>query len=138
MPRRQFLNSEQRRLLKIIARTPLASTANLTPVMETSEDRIRAMLGRLRRDGWVDSVMRGMTERRQHRYFLTRMAVYTLYVTGHRHPSPREKARANAIAAFHPQGELPQGYRELFALDHDHPVHLENQGRSPFIAAGPG
>ena len=65
---------------------------------------MRRMLGTLRSGGWVESVVRGMTERRQHRWFLTRKAVDTLYVTDHRHPSPREEARATGLAAFHPPG----------------------------------
>ena len=94
------------------------------------------MLGTLRRGGWVTSVVRGMTERRQHRWFLTRRAVDLLYVTGHQHPEPREEARATGLAAFHPEGQLPEDYRERFALDHDHPAHLEGQGDSPFALAG--
>ena len=94
------------------------------------------MLGALRRGGWVTSVVRGMTERRQHRWFLTRRAVDLLYVTDHQHPAPREEARATGLAAFHPEGELPEEYRERFALDHDHPAHLEGQDSSPF-AGGP-
>ena len=134
MAPRQPLNDEQRRLLRIIARMPLASVNNLASVLETSEDRVRAMLGRLRSGGWVESVVRGMTERRQHRWFLTRRAVDALYVTDHQHPAPREEARAAGQAAFHPGGELPQDYRERFALDHDHPTHLEDQDDSPFAA----
>ena len=76
-----------------------------------------------------------MTERRQHRWFLTRRAVDLLYVTDHQHPAPREEARAAGLAAFHPEGELPQDYRERFALDHDHPVHLEGQDNSPFASS---
>ena len=127
--------NEQRRLLKIAARMPLASVANLAPVLGLDEERVRGMLGSLRRGGWVTSVVRGMTERRQHRWFLTRRAVDLLYVTDHQHPAPREEARAAWLAAFHPEGELPEDYRERFALDHDHPVHLEDQGNSPFAAA---
>ena len=107
MAPRQPLNDEQRRLLRITARMPLASVNNLASVMETSEDRVRAMLGRLGSGGWVASVVRGMTERRQHRWFLTRQAVDLLYVTDHQHPAPREEARAAGLAAFHPEGELP-------------------------------
>ena len=129
MAPRQPLNDEQRRLLKITARMPLASVNNLASVMETTEDQVRGMLGRLRSGGWVTSVLRGMTERRQHRWFLTRRAVDLLYVTDHQHPAPREEARATGLAAFHPEGELPQDYRERFTLDHDHPVHLENRGQ---------
>ena len=129
---RQQPNDEQRRLLRITARMPLASVANLAPVLDLDEDKVRRMLGTLRRGGWVTSVVRGMTERRQHRWFLTRRAVDLLYVTDHQHPAPREEARASGLAAFHPEGELPEDYRERFALDHDHPAHLENQGSSPF------
>ena len=137
MALRQPLNYEQRRLLKITARMPLVSVNNLASVMETNEDKVRGMLGALRRDGWVTSVVRGMTERRQHRWFLTRRAVDLLYVTGHQHPAPREEARAAGQAAFHPDSELPQDYRERFALDHDHPVHLEEQAASPFAGGDP-
>ena len=130
-------NEEQTRLLRIAARMPLASVANLAPVLDLEEDKIRRMLGYLRRGGWVTSVVRGMTERRQHRWFLTRRAVDLLYVTDHQHPAPREEARAAGMAAFHPEGELPEDYRERFVLDHDHPVHLEGQGDSPFTAGAP-
>ena len=137
MAQREQLTDEQIRLLRIIARMPLASAANLAPILGLSEDRVRRMLGTLRGGGWVESVVRGMTERRQHRWFLTRKAVDRLYVTGHRHPGPREEARAAGLAAFHPEGELPQDYRERFALDHDHPAHLEDQGDSPLAAGDP-
>ncbi|MDE2844379.1 MAG: hypothetical protein OXN21_13495 [Chloroflexota bacterium] len=136
MAPRQPLNDEQRLLLRITARMPLASVNNLASVTGLGEEKVRRMLNRLRSGGWVSSVMRGMTGRRQHRFFLTGQAVELLYVTDHQHPSPREEARAVSLAAFHPQGELPQDFRERFALDHDHPVHLENQGCSPFAASG--
>ena len=132
MAQREQLTNEQSRLLRIIARMPLASVANLAPILGQAEDRVRRMLGALHGGGWIESVVRGMTERRQHRWFLTRRAVDLLYVTGHQHPAPREEARASGLAAFHPEGELPEDYRERFALDHDHPVHLENQDDSPF------
>ena len=137
MAQREQLTNEQRRLLRIAARMPLASAANLAPVLDMAEDRLRRMLGTLRGDGWIESVVRGMTERRQHRWFLTRKAVDALYVTDHRHPSPREGARAAGLAEFHPEGELPADYTERFALDHDHPAHLENQDSSPFSSASP-
>ena len=137
MAARQPLNDDERRLLRITARMPLASVANLAPVLGLDEERVRRMLGRLQRGGWIESVVRGMTERRQHRWFLTRRAVDLLYVTDHQHPAPREEARAMGLAAFHPEGELPVGYRERFALDHDHPAHLEDQADSPFVTAGP-
>ena len=138
MARQEQLNYEQRRLLKIAARMPLASVANLAPVLDLDEERVRRMLGALRRGGWTTSLVRGMTERRQHRWFLTRRAVDLLYVTGHQHPAPREETRAAGLAAFHPEGELPEDYRERFALDHDHPAHLEGQGGSPFAGGDSG
>ena len=137
MAQREQLTNEQRRLLRITARMPLASVANLAPILGLAEDRVRRMLGTLRGDGWIESVVRGMTERRQHRWFLTRKAVDALYVTDHQHPSPREEARAAGLAQFHPEGELPPDFTERFALDHDHPAHLQDQDSSPFAAAGP-
>ena len=89
MARREPLNDDERRLLKIAARMPLASVANLAPVLGLDEEKVRKMLGALRRGGWVTSIVRGMTERRQHRWFLTRRAVDLLYVTDHQHPAPR-------------------------------------------------
>ena len=68
MARREPLNDDETRLLKIAARMPLASVANLAPVLGLDEERVRRMLGALRRGGWVTSVVRGMTERRQHRW----------------------------------------------------------------------
>ena len=117
---------------------PLASVANLAPVLGLDEEKVRRMLGALRRGDWVTSVVRGMTERRrQHRWFLTRRAVDLLYVTDHQHPAPREEPRAAGLAAFHPEGELPEDYQERFALDHDHPAHLEGHGDSLFAAGDP-
>ena len=51
MPQREPITNEQRRLLKIAARMPLASVANLAPVLGLEEDKIRRMLGALRRGG---------------------------------------------------------------------------------------
>ena len=104
MPQRKPLNDQQGRLLRTTARMPLARVANLAPVMDLDEDRLRRILGTLRQGGWVSSVVRGMTERRQHRWFLTLKAVDLLYVTNHQHPSPREEVRANGLPAFHPLG----------------------------------
>ncbi len=133
----QPLSGEQRRLLRIIARMPLASVANLAPILDMTDDRVTRMLDTLQAGGWVESVVRGMTERTQRRWFLTRQAVDEIYVTGHQHPSPREEARAAAQAGFHPQGELPADFTERFALDHDHAVHPDDQDGSPFAAAEP-
>ena len=135
MARREPLNDEQRRLLRITGRMPLASVANLAASLGATEDRVWAMLGRLRSGGWVSSVLRGMTDRPQHRFFLTSRAVDLLYATDHRHHSPREEARASGLAAFHPEGELPSDFQKRFALDHDHPAHLEVPGDSPFAAS---
>ena len=137
MAPRQPITNEQRRLLRIAARMPLASVANLAPILGMSEDRVRRMLSTLRGGGWIESVVRGMTERRQHRWFLTRKAVDALYVTDHQHPSPREEARAQGLAQFHPEGELPADYRERFVLNHDHAVHLESQEDSSFSGGEP-
>ena len=137
MAQREPLTNEQRRLLRITARMPLASVANLAPALGQDEEKTRRMLGALRRGGWVTSVVRGMTERRQRRWFLTRRAVDLLYVTDHRHAAPREEARAAGLAAFHPEGELPEDYRQRFALNHDHPAHLEGQGEYPFAVGEP-
>ena len=113
MAQREPLTDEQRKLLKIAARMPLASVANLAPILGMAEDKLRRMLGSLHDAGWVASVRRGMTERRQHRWFLTKKAVDALYVTDHRHPSPREEARAAGLAEFHPQGELPADFKDV-------------------------
>ena len=64
MVRRQPLNDDERRLLRITARMPLASVANLAPVLGLDEEKVRRMLGHLRNGGWVTSVVRGMTVRR--------------------------------------------------------------------------
>ena len=56
MARQEPLSHEQVRLLRIVARMPLASAANLAPVLGVDEDRVRRVLGILRSDGWVASV----------------------------------------------------------------------------------
>ena len=58
MAPRQPLNGDQRRLLKITARMPLASVNNLASVSGMTEEWVRGMLGQLRSGGWVTSVMR--------------------------------------------------------------------------------
>ena len=129
MAARQPLNDDERRLLRITARMPpLASVSNLAPVLGLDEEKVRRMLGALRLGSWVTSVLWGMTERRQHRWFLTRRAVDLLYVTDHQHPAPREEARATSLAAFHPegQGDSPFATGESAdanggGSDHEHP-----------------
>ena len=46
MPRRDPLTNEQRRLLRIAARMPLASVANLAPVLDLEEDKSKEDAGR--------------------------------------------------------------------------------------------
>ena len=53
MAARQLLNDDETRLLRITAKMPLASVANLAPVLGLDEERVRRMLGALRRGGWV-------------------------------------------------------------------------------------
>ena len=54
-----------------------------------------------------------------------------------RTPAPREEAPAAGLAEFHPEGKLPADSTEQFALDHNHPAHLESQISSPFAGPGP-
>ena len=44
MLRREQLNQDQRRLLRITGRMPLASVANLASTLGATEDRVRTML----------------------------------------------------------------------------------------------
>ena len=104
MGQREPLNNEQRRLLKIAARMPLASVANLAPVLDLDEDKVRRMLRALRRGGWITSVLRGMTERRQHRWFLTRWAADLLYVTDHQHPRAQGGGTSLGAGRLPPRG----------------------------------
>ncbi len=132
MAARATLSPEQRRLLRVTGRMPLASVSDLAPVMGVSEERVRRMLRTLKSGGWAESVARGMTGRPRRRWFLSSRAVDALYVADHRHPGPREEARAAGIARLHPEGRLPAYFTERFALDHHHHVHLEDQHSSPF------
>ena len=132
MAARATLSHEQRRLLRITGRMPLASVSDLAPVMDVSEERVRRMLRTLKSGGWAESVSRGMTGRPRRRWFLSSRAVDALYVADHRHPGPREEARAAAIARFNPEGRLPAYFTQRFALDHHHHAHLEDQDASPF------
>ena len=124
MARREELSDEPRRLLRVVALMPLASAANLAAVLETAEYRVRRMLRSLRALGWLASVRRGMTERQQDRWFLTRRAVDLLYVADHQHPTPREEAQAGALVE---SGRNPEALAELgrrFNLDHAHLPYL--------------
>ena len=108
MARREPLNHDQRRLLKIAAKMPLASVANLAPVLGLDEEGVRRMLGVLRRGGWVTSLVRGMTERRQHRWFLTRQAVDLLYVTDHQHPPQGRRPGRQGWPPSTPRASCPR------------------------------
>ena len=135
MALRQTISDEQRRLLRILGLMPLASVSNLAPVLDMDESRVRRMLNRLRQGEWAASVRRGMTERQQQRWFLTRRAVDLLYVNDHAHPTPREEARAAALVE---SGRDPGAVAELgrrFSLDHGHPLHREGREGSPFVSA---
>ena len=132
MVARATLSPEQRRLLRITGRMPLASVSDLAPVMDVSEERVRRMLATLKSGGWAESLARGMTGRPRRRWFLRSRAVDELYVADHGHPSPREEARAAGIARLHPEGRLPAYFTQRFALDHHHHAHLEDQHASPF------
>ena len=139
MAPRQPISDEQRRLLRITGLMPLASVSNLAPVLGMEEYRIRRMLHALRRGEWVASVRRGMTERRQDRWYLTRKAVDLLYVNDHEHPTPREEAQASALVE---SGRDPRAVVELgrrFSLDHEHLLHQDGQeGGSPFVPDATG
>ena len=130
------MNEEQRRLLRILGRMPLAGASDLALILATREHRVRRMLLALRRENWAVSVRRGMTAPPRERWFLTRRAVEALYSNDHQHPTPREQARAVALVE---SGRNPDAVTELarrFNLDHIHPTHLECQLCSPFL--GPG
>ena len=132
MAPRRPINEEQRRLLRILGLMPLASVSNLSPVLGVEEYRVRRMLNALGRRDWVASVRRGMTERRQDRWFLTRRAVELLYVNDHEHATPREEARASILVE---SGRDPGALAELgrrFSLDHEHLLHQDTSEVSPF------
>ena len=48
MAARRTLSPEQRRLLRITGRMPLASVSDLAPVLDMSEERVRRMLAALK------------------------------------------------------------------------------------------
>ena len=135
MAPRVTMSDEQRRLLRITGLMPLASVSNLVPILGMDERSIRRMLNRLRRGGWLWSVRRGMTERRQERWFLTRQAVDLLYANDHEHPAPREAARAALPQGY--SAPSPEDFDQRFTLDHEHQPHLEHLVNSPFVATPP-
>ncbi len=90
------------------------------------------MLNALCREDWVASVRRGMTERRQHRWYLTRKAVDLLYVSGHDYPTPREEAQASALVESGRDPRAVVGLGRRFSLDHEHLLHQDTSEGSPF------
>ena len=117
---------------------PLASVANLAPVLDLDEERGekdagRPAAGRLGHLG-------GAGHDRAQAAPLVPDPPGRGPALRHRPPASRSPGRRpgpQGQAAFHPEGELPEDYRERFALDHDHPAHLENQADSPFAAGEP-
>ena len=130
MAPRVTLSDEQRRLLRITGLMPLASVSNVMPILGMAERNVRRMLNRLRRDDWVWSVRRGMTERRQERWFLTRQAVDLLYAGDHEHAAPREAARAALPAGY--SVPPPTNFERRFAQDHERQPHRKHLTNSPF------
>ncbi len=111
---------------------PLVIVSNLIPVLGSGERPIRRMLNTLRGGGWAWSVRRGMTERRQERWFLTRRAADLLYANDHQHAAPREAARAALPSGY--SAPPPADFDRRFAADHEHRPHLEHLATSPFVA----
>lgn len=74
-----LLGATARRLIHLVGRMPLASAANLVPVLAAGERQVLAQLGRLQRAGWLESISVGMIEQRQQRWFLTSRAAHSLY-----------------------------------------------------------
>ena len=73
---------------------PLASTADLAPILERSAPRIRHQLNDLRSAGLVMSVRRGMSKPPRDRWFLMPRAAESLYATDHAHPNTYDVALA--------------------------------------------
>ncbi len=73
------LRADDRRLIRLLGRMPLASAHNLAPILGRHARRVRTRLGVLQRDGWLHSMNVGMTEPRQQRWFLTSQAARAMY-----------------------------------------------------------
>lgn len=74
-----LLGAGDRHLISLVGRMPLASAANLAPIVGLNENRVRARLVWLRRAGWLASMRVGMTEPQQQRWFPTGRAARELY-----------------------------------------------------------
>ena len=59
MAARRTLSPEQRRLLRITGRMPLASVSDLAPVLDMSEERVGRMLRTLKSGGWAEVFIEG-------------------------------------------------------------------------------
>lgn len=83
--KRASLGPDLLRPLCLVGRMPLASAANVAPILGTSEAQAREHLQRLHSAGWLESVRHGMLERAQDRWFLTRHAALSLYAADETH-----------------------------------------------------
>ncbi|WP_420621396.1 hypothetical protein [Candidatus Poriferisodalis sp.] len=128
---------DEQRLLRIIGRMPLASAANLAPILTIGAQQLHRQLTVLQDAGWLASIRRGMSEQAQDRWFLTRRSVDSLYTTDHMHHSPREVARAASLKRLRPAAEDLSGLDAGFATDHDHLPHIEDVHFSPFAQPAP-
>ena len=124
MAPRQPLNDEQRRLLRITARMPLASVANLASVAgHATEDRVRAMLGRLR------SAAAGLSLGAAGHDRTTPAPLLPDQPGGgpalrQRPPAPQPQGGGPRLRDWPPstpRANCPRTFRERFALDHEHP-----------------
>ena len=128
----------QQRLLRIIGRMPLASAEDLAPMLDAAAPQLRRQLVSLQNAGLVASFRRGMSQRPQDRWFLTSQSVQVLFATDHKHPSPREAARARGRAGRGSAANAHDGPAELLIPDHEHLPHLEEPLFSPFVPTAVG
>ena len=126
-----------KQLLRILGRMPLASSANLAPLLRRDRIGVRRQLNKLRDAGWLASVRRGMIEPPQDRWFLTRRAVQSLYVTDHAHRSTLEIARVGGHERFRALHASRGSPVEPIGLDHEHFPHLEEPMLTPFAPSDP-
>ncbi len=132
-----LIDKSDQRVLRIIGRMPLASAADLAPILERSTQRTRHKLNDLRGDGLLMSVRRGMSEPPRDRWFLTPQAAESLYATDHVHPNTGEVSRARGYARLRLLKESLGEPIEPLGLDHEHVPHLEDPFESPFVPITP-
>ena len=116
---------------------PLASTADLAPILERSAPRIRHQLNDLRSAGLVMSVRRGMSKPPRDRWFLMPRAAESLYATDHAHPNTYDVALAGGYTQLRLLKESLGEPIEPLGLDHQHVPHLEDPFASPFFPLTP-